>query len=105
MQPRTCPKCGYQYSRLEYFKELTFKFVFSNWKCKSCSEELTFNKSRRFLVGLFAGLTIIVSGLLSRMIENFEEPFYLQIFTKYGLSFILVFYAFTFDKFKLNNKE
>lgn len=65
MKFRTCPYCGYKYSRIEYVKKLLFKFIWSNWECPECKQEITFDDKRRVLIALSFGIWIFILSIVT----------------------------------------
>ena len=73
MKTRTCPHCNYKYSITEYWKQVLFKLVFSEWNCKNCSKKLTFNFTRRVFVALaFGSLYIALFSLKNVFVMTLE---------------------------------
>lgn len=69
MKARTCPHCNYQYSKIEYFKLQFMKFTFSEWKCKNCKREISYNFKRRAFVALFSGFWFILLYYIKSSLE------------------------------------
>jgi len=99
MKTRTCPNCGYQYSRMDYIKKLWNKFLGDSWECPNCKQKITFDMKRRILVVIFFGLWIIVVNTAKS---------YLEMDTLMWITLPLIFligtiFIFTFDTFKKAN--
>ena len=96
MKTRTCPHCNYKYSITEYWKQVLFKLVFSEWNCKNCSKKLTFNFTRRIFVALaFSSLYIALFSLKNAFVMTPLR--WAALLTIY---IICSFFIFTFDTFK-----
>ena len=70
MKTRTCPNCGYKYPLKEYYKNFLFNIVLREWSCKSCSTQITINKSRRLLSTLVGILPYFAIRPLSKFVSN-----------------------------------
>ncbi len=100
MKIRTCPYCGYKYSRIDYVKRLLFKFIWSKWGCPKCEQEITFDNKRRLLGAISFGLWMLILNVAK---SYFEMNLILW------LLFIVVFllgtiFIFTFDNFTKTKK-
>ena len=96
MQTRTCPVCGYKYSRNQYLKKLFFKFSWSKWTCLKCKSEITFDINRRVNVAICFTLYFFALFLVTRIIE-------MSILTWliYGTMLLAgSFFIFSYDTFK-----
>ncbi len=100
MKVRTCPYCNYQYSRLEYLKNMFVKFSYSEWDCKNCKKEITFSIKTRLLTALFIVFWVF---LMSNVKSYLEMNLLLWII--FVVIFMLgQFLIFTFDTFKKTHK-
>lgn len=50
---RTCPYCGYHYSKHQYFRYVFSKFIWTKWKCANCKNLISFNRTRWTLTAIF----------------------------------------------------
>jgi CXXC-20-CXXC protein len=95
MESRTCPYCNYKYSRLGYVKKLTFKAIWSKWKCPQCENKITFDTKRRVVVAGISAVWILIVNLARRFFET-EQDFWIIYFI---LLFGGVMYICGYDKF------
>jgi len=97
MKVRTCPHCGYKYSRIDYVKKLFLKTIWSKWDCPKCKQEITFDNIRRFILALVFG----VWTFLLSMTTSYFTFVYIKVplyFTALILGSIFIFSFDTFTK-------
>ena len=98
MKTRTCPHCGYQYSRIDYIKKVYFKFSGNSWECLNCKQKITIDMKRRFLVAITFGLWFIILNTAKSYLD-------VDMDTLMWIIFVFIFligsiFIFTFDTFK-----
>ena len=101
MKIRTCPHCGYKYSRIDYVKKLLFKFIWSKWGCLKCEQEITFDNKRRFFVAISFGLWLLILNIAKNYF-SMDLILWLLFIVVLLLGSILIF---TFDNFTKTNKH
>lgn len=101
MKIRTCPHCGYQYSRIDYVKKLFFKFIWSKWSCLKCGQEITFDIKRRFFVAISFALWLLTVNIVK---NYFTMDLILWVLVVIILSLGSLF-IFTFDNFTKTHKH
>lgn len=84
MKSRTCPYCGYKYSRIKYVNKLLFKFIWSNWECPKCEQEISFDNKRRVLVALSFGIWIFILNMATQYFKM-----NLILWLLFGVTFLL----------------
>jgi CXXC-20-CXXC protein len=96
MNIRTCPHCNYKYSIPEYLNQVISRFRSLGWNCKNCNKKITFDYTRRLIVGLsFFGVYAIIYSL--RNLVGMTPFRWAALLTFYiGASFFI----FTFDTFQ-----
>ncbi len=100
MKVRTCPHCGYKYSRIEYVKRLSFKTIWSEWDCPKCEQKITFDNMRRLLLALILGVYVFFLSITTSYISmNF-----IGVLLYLAALFLGTMFIFTFDKFIKTNK-
>jgi len=107
MNYRTCPNCGYKYSRKSYYKKLFNRYHENKWHCTECKAPLDFDFRRRFFI-------IIIGVIPIGFFDNFSNYLIANLHLNNWLSYaILVFitiiwnlFVYSFDKFVvLKNKK
>lgn len=95
MKVRTCPHCGYKYSRIDYVKKLLLKTIWSKWDCPKCKQEITFDNMRRFILALFFGIWIFLLNMTTSHItlDSIKVPLY------FAALILGSFFIFSFDTF------
>ena len=100
MKPRTCPHCGYRYSKIGYVKRLSFKTIWSEWDCPKCEQKITFDNMRRLLLALILGVYVFFLSIAPSYISL---DFIVVVLYLVAL-FLGTMFIFTFDKFTKTGK-
>ncbi len=100
MTTRTCPHCGYKYSRIEYVKRLSFKTIWSKWDCPKCEQKITFDNMRRLLLALILGVDVFFLSITS----NYISLNFIGVVLYLAALFLGTMFIFTFDKFIKTSK-
>lgn len=95
MKSRTCPYCGFKYSRFEYVKKLFSKCIWSKWECPNCKNEITFDNKRRILIAISFGLWMFILNIVKSYF--YKTPIMWIIFLVFSL--IGSIFIFTYDNF------
>ena len=97
---RACPSCNYQYSRLEYVKNVFFMTIWTDVECKNCNQNFTIELSRRIILAFAFGFWSIVvnTARTSLVMNNFLWIILIAFLLAGGL------FIFTFDNFKKVDK-
>lgn len=92
---RTCPNCNYQYSRLEYVKDVFFMTIRTDIECKNCNQNFTIELSRRIILAFAFGFWLILvnTARTSLDMNNFLWMILIVFLLAGGL------FIFTFDNF------
>ena len=98
-EPRTCPKCGYQFPFGKFVRRYVMGYGLSKWSCPKCHEvvKCDFIKIQMFWL---AGL--LVFGFLFSVLMPYVELGLL------GITFLILFYVFvllTFYYVKFEKNE
>jgi len=107
MKYRTCPSCGYKYSRKDYYKKLFHKYHESQWRCPECNAPLAFDFGRRIFIIIIGVLPI---GLADVFLSYLIDDLHLNNWLSFGILFVITIlwnlFLYSFDNFVvLKNKK
>ena len=100
MKTRTCPHCGYKYSRINYIKKLSFKTIWSKWDCPRCEQKITFDNMRRLLLALIFGVWVIFLS----MATSYISMDFIGVLLYLAALFLGAMFIFSFDGFTKTDK-
>jgi len=107
MKCRTCPNCGYKYSRKEYYNNLFHKKYINQWHCPECDVTLATDTGRRIFIIIVGVLPIgLADAFLTYLIDDLHINNWLSFGILFTLAILWNLFLYSFDNFVvLRNKK